>query len=113
VVPLAKAYDACAKNFYINSWFANRDWLAKNAETVRKLVRAIYDTARWANSHHAETALILAKYAKMDPEKIRKMNRAVYDTVIDPKKLQPPLDIAWKYHALERPLLASELIVRV
>ena len=113
VVPLAKIFDYCAKNFYINAWFSNRDWLAKNRETARKLLAAIYDGARWINDHHNETALTLAKYAKMDPDKIKRMNRAIYDTALDPKKIQPALDIAWKYHALEKPLTAAQLMVAV
>ena len=113
VIPIGKVYDACAKYFYINSWFARREWLAANPDTVRKLVGAIYDGARWANAHHSETLQSLAKYAKLDIEKIRKMHRASYDTLLDPKKIQPPLDIAWKYHALDRQVEASQLIIKV
>lgn len=113
VVPLAKIFDYCAKNFYIDAWFANRDWLAKNPALVRKLTAAIYEGARWINDHHSETGAILAKWAKMEPEKIRRMNRATYDTFLDPKKIQPALDIAWKYHAMEKQITAAELIVKV
>ena len=41
------------------------------------------------------------------------MNRATYDTALDPKKLQPPLDLAWRYHGLEKPIRAGDLIVNV
>lgn len=112
LVALGKAFDACAKRFYVNGWFANRDWLAKNPGTVRSLVSSIYAGARWANTHHAETAQILAKYGKVDVARIQRMIRAAFDTALDPKKLQPPLDIAWKYHGIERPLTAAQLIVK-
>ena len=113
VVPFAKIYDWCAKSFYINSWFAKRDWLAKNPATVRKLIGAIYETARWANTHRPETAPVLAKYTKIEPDKIAKTTRSVWDTALVPAKLQPPLNLAAKYKVLERPLNADELIVRV
>jgi NitT/TauT family transport system substrate-binding protein len=113
VVAFAKVYDACAKSFYINSWFAKREWLAKNVDTARKFTQAVYATARWANTHHAETLLILAKYAKMEPDKIAKTTRATYDTTLDPAKLQPPLSLGAKYQVLDRPLRAEELIVKV
>jgi NitT/TauT family transport system substrate-binding protein len=113
VIPFAKIYDACAKHFYINSWFAKRDWLAQNADTARKLVQAIYETARWANTHHAETLPILAKYTKMEPDKISKMARATYDTQLDPTKLQPPITLALKNHVFDKPLTAEELIVKL
>jgi NitT/TauT family transport system substrate-binding protein len=111
--PLAKVYDYCAKSFYINSWFAKRDWLAANAATARKFVQAVYETARWANTHHAESLPILAKYTKMEADKMAKMTRATYDTILDPRKIQPPLTLAAKYHLLERPLNAEELIVKL
>lgn len=113
VVPLAKVYDACANYFYINSWFAMRDWLAKNADTARKLVQAVYGTAGWANTHHAETLPILSKYAKMEPDKIAKMTRATFDTALDPKKLEPPIALAAKYHVFDKPLTAEQLIVAI
>jgi NitT/TauT family transport system substrate-binding protein len=113
VVPIAKIYDYCAKFFYINAWFAKREWLAQNAETARKLVQAVYETARWSNTHHAETLPILAKYTKMEPDKIAKMTRAIYDTALDPKKVAPPLALAAKYRLFDKPLAADQLIVAV
>lgn len=113
VVPFAKVYDACAKHFYINSWFAKRDWLAQNADTARKLAQAIYQTARWANTHHAETLPILAKYTKMETDKISRMTRATYDTMLDPAKVQPPITLALKNHVFDKPLTAEELIVKL
>lgn len=99
------------KRFYINGWFASRDWLAKNRETARNIVAVIYVGAKWADTHRNETAQILAKYGKVDVARIQRMIRAVFDSELDPKKLQPPFDIAWKYHGLERPLTAAQLIV--
>jgi ABC-type nitrate/sulfonate/bicarbonate transport system substrate-binding protein len=113
VVPFAKVYDYCAKAFYISCFFAKRDWLTKNAELAHKLAQAIYDTARWANTHHADTLPIVAKYTKMEPERIATMTRATYDTTLDPRKLQAPIALATRYQVYERPLTAAELIVRV
>jgi NitT/TauT family transport system substrate-binding protein len=113
VMPLAKVYDFCAKQFYINSWFAKRDWLTANAATARKLQTAIYETARWANTHHADTLPILAKYSKMDPGKIGRMTRATWATDLDAKDVEPPIVLATKYHLFEKPLNAADLIVKV
>lgn len=110
---LAKAYDVCAKSFYINSWFANRDWLAKNADVARRLVPAIYEAARWCNTHHAETLPILSKYSKLEPDKIKNMVRAIYATSLDVRKMQPVLDIALKYKAIDRAINAQDLVVKI
>lgn len=113
VVPLVKIYDYCAKFFYINSWFATAPWLQANAETAHKLATAIYDAARWANGHHTESLQILAKYGKIDTAAAAHMNRALYDTTLDPKKIQPPLSIAWQYHGMSKELAAADLIAKV
>lgn len=113
VMPLAKVYDYCAKTFYINSWFAKRDWLTANDATARKLQAAIYETARWANTHHADTLPILAKYSKMDPSKISRMTRATFATDLEAKDVEPPIALATKYHLFDKPLNAADLIVKV
>jgi NitT/TauT family transport system substrate-binding protein len=110
VTILGHSYDAVAPSFYISAWFASRDWIAKNAAVVRRLKQSLYDTARWANGHHNETAASLAKYAKLDLDRIRAMKRTRYATSLDPKLMQPVLDVALKYQLIEKPVLAVDLI---
>ncbi|HXF33443.1 MAG TPA: ABC transporter substrate-binding protein [Candidatus Acidoferrales bacterium] len=108
----AKPYDAVAKSFYINGWFAKQSWLSENAATARKLTQAIYDAARWTNGHHDESAPVLVKYLKLDPEKTKNLTRATFATSLDPKLMQPVLDIAAKYGLLEKPVDAKTLIAK-
>lgn len=110
---LAKPYDTIAKSFYVLTWFAKRDWIEQNAPMMRKFVQAIYDTARWANAHHDETAPILAKWLKIDVEAVRTTPRTTYATSLDPKMMQPALDIAARYSLIEKPVNAASLIARV
>ena len=74
---------------------------------------AIYETARWANSHPDESSTILAKYAKLDPAMLKKMARVPYGTSLTPDMIQRTLDLAYKYKAIERPINANTLIARV
>ena len=110
---LGRCYDVVAPSFYISAWFGSRDWIGKNPETVRKLTGALYACASWANGHHDETAPILATYAKLDLGRIRAMNRTRYAASLDPKLMQPVLDIALRYQLIEKPVAAADLIVRV
>jgi NitT/TauT family transport system substrate-binding protein len=109
---LGRCYDVVAPSFYISAWFGSRDWIGKNPDAVRKLTAALYACASWANGHHDETAPILAKYAKLDLGRIRAMNRTRYATSLDPKLMQPVLDIAVRYQLIEKPVAAADLIVR-
>jgi NitT/TauT family transport system substrate-binding protein len=106
---LGKAFDAIAKSFYISAWFTTRDWLAKNPEAARRLVQAVDETARWSNAHHGDTAPILAKYTKLDLERIRTMTRVTFGTSLDPRLIQPILDVAYRFKELAKPVSAAEL----
>jgi NitT/TauT family transport system substrate-binding protein len=107
---LAKYYDAFGKRWLQSCWFTTPDIAKSNADGIRRFTSAIYATATWANAHHAETAAILATIAKVSPDITRTMTRATYATSLDPKLVQPPLDYAYKYKLLSRPVSAQELM---
>jgi NitT/TauT family transport system substrate-binding protein len=108
----AASYDAIGKLFYTSGWFATQDWVAKHPDAAKRFAEAIFETARWANAHHDQSAGILAKYAKLDPEVARGMIRSAYGETFEPRYFQPPLDAAFKYKVLERAVSANELIGR-
>ena len=108
----AKPYDAIAKQFNISDWFTTRDWLAKNGDVAKKFVGAIYDAAKWANTHHDESAAILAKYTKIDVDRIKRMNRSTYATDLRTSMVQPVLDTAFKYKALGTATTAESMIAK-
>jgi NitT/TauT family transport system substrate-binding protein len=109
---LASTYDTIAKQFYIGAWFSSRDWMTGNADLSRRLTQALYDTARWANTHRDDTAAILAKISKLELERIKTMTRAVWATSLDPKLMQPVIDLAAKYKLIEKPVNAADLIFK-
>lgn len=108
---LATPYDAIAKEFLISDWFARREWLTSHRDLVKRLVGVIYDTARWANEHHDESAAILAKYSKLSLDRVRGMRRSRYATTLERRLIQPVLDAAFTYKGLPRHVEATELTV--
>jgi len=52
------------------------------------------------------------KYAKLDPDKAGAMNRSIYAVSMDPKLMQPVLDNAAKYKAIDKPFAAGDLIAK-
>ena len=107
---LAKTYDTVAKQFYVTAWFASRDWLKRSPDVTRSFTNAVYETARWLNARHPESATMLAGLTKLPLENIRAMRRAAFGTTLDPKLMQPVLDIGARYKAIERPVAAADLI---
>lgn len=106
----AKPYDVVAKTFPISLFFARRDWLSANPDARRRFTEAIYETARWANGHPDETAPIVEKNAKLDAVLVHRMTRARYGVSLDPRAMQPEIDIAVKYKALRQPVAAGDLV---
>lgn len=111
--PFGKVFDAVAKSFYITTWFAPVSWIAKNQDLARHLVQTVYDTARWSNSHHADTAPILAKYTKLDLARTQSMTRVNFATSLDPRQLQPVIDAAYRHNQLQQPVRATDIIARL
>ncbi len=106
---LGQPYDSLGERFLINGWFANGDWIKKNPETVKKFADAIYEAAKWANTHRAESAKIFAKHSKADSTVIARMRRATYGEKFDGKALQAVLDEAVRYKGITKSFPATEL----
>lgn len=106
---LAASFDAIAPRFVIGGWVARKDWVNAHPQAVRAFVAAMRETALWANGHRDQTAVILAKEAKLPLAIVKEMPRAYYGVTLDRATLQPPLDAAAKYGMI-KPISARELI---
>lgn len=106
----AKPFDSIAPEFNIGVWATTRAWADAHPDLVKKFAAAIYASARWANTHHAESAQILAKTAKADPKTMSGMIRAIQSTDLTLAHLQPPLDVAYQFHLLDKKIDAAQLI---
>ena len=107
---LAQPYDAIAERFMINGWFASDDWIKKNPASAKKFADAIYEAAKWANAHRAESAKILAKHSKADAGVIARMRRAVYGEKFDTRSMQTVIESAVRYRGLSKSFNAAEVI---
>jgi NitT/TauT family transport system substrate-binding protein len=107
--PFTKAFDAIAKQFLIGGWFAKTDWIAANADTVRKFVAVMRESAEWANkpANYKQSAEILEKYTKVA---VGNANRIVYAERLDPALIQPSIDTAAKYGLVKSTFPAAKLI---
>lgn len=110
---LASTYDTIAKSFYVGAWFGPRDWPTKSPEVAKRFLSALYETARWCNSHRDETAVMLSQLAKIDLARVKAMARTSWATSIDPSLMQPVIDLAVTYGLLPRRVAAADLIMRV
>ncbi len=106
----AKPFDSIAPEFNIGVYAASKTWAQAHPDLVRRFTGAIYAAAKWANSHHDESAQILAKYAKADPKMIGGMIRSVQSTDLAVAHVQPPLDAAFEFGQMDKQMSAADLI---
>jgi NitT/TauT family transport system substrate-binding protein len=98
------------KRYMVTGWFASTAWLDKNPGDAKKLQTMLLQVAKWANTHHAQTAPILAKYNKVTLDVAMKMTRSHYgETKLTPAIMQPVLDLASKYGEMPK-VSAADLI---
>ena len=96
--------------FLVAGFVSSKAWVAANPETARRFVTAMLLTARWANTHRAETGRILAEERKTDPAIVAVMNRATFGDALTAAIVQPLLDAAYKYGTLKQPVKGADLI---
>jgi len=107
---LAKAYDAISKRFETAGYITTAEFSAKNQDALRRFARAMHDAAVYTNAHLPETAEIVASYSGIPAAAIAKSIRATDPEYVDPRNIQPFIDIAAKYGIIERSFPADEII---
>src|SRR5579875_2950650 len=109
---LSIPFDALGREWMIGAWFAKADWIAANAEVVKKFAAVMREAAAWANNprNYAQSAAILEKYTQV---KVGRANRIAFAEKIDPAQIQPQIDVAAKYKVLRSAFPAEELIAAV
>jgi ABC-type nitrate/sulfonate/bicarbonate transport system substrate-binding protein len=100
------------KEFCVSVWYANKDWFLADPARSKRVVAAIYDTARWANSHRDDTFAILVRDGKLDPDRAHGMQRSTYATSLTAANVQPVLDIAMQNKMFSKTVDALTLITK-
>ncbi len=107
---IGEQWDAMKMPFPIFAFFSTDAWLAAHADTAVKFASVIRQTAIWANAHRKESALMLANFAKLDPELAKTMGRSTYGTSLAASMIQPIIDIQVKYGMMGKPIDPSDMI---
>ncbi len=101
---------AIASRFMYTGWMATVDYARANRATTDKFRAALAESARYVNSHEAETVDVMAKFTSIPAAVFAAMPRVTGVLTIDPKLLQPLIDTCAKYKAIPAPFDARELI---
>lgn len=108
---LGGQWEAMKMPFPIFAFFATETWLAAHGEAAVAFAGVIRQTAAWANGHRKDSALMLAKFAGLDPQLAVTMGRSTYGTTLpDAASIQQIVDIQVKYGMMAAPIDPADLI---
>ena len=110
---LSRPEDAIAKRFMITAWFATESYIARNREALEKFVAIIQQAALYTNAHHAETVPVTAPFWGLDPAVLAGMTRSYVGSSVDPKDIQPLVDVAVRYGNIDKPVDVQQMISAV
>lgn len=106
----AECFDAVAPTWMLGGWFTTPAWASAHREAVTTFRAVMSKTATWANANQAQSALILAKYANLDPNLLKNMHRIAYGTRPEAAQIQPVIDLAARYGAIAAPFAAQTIM---
>lgn len=107
---LYPVYSAISPHFVFAAYFTSESYAQQHPDVVRKFVQTIYRAAAYTNAHHAETVAMMADATKAPADTIAHMIRVDGATDLDPKDIQPLIDVAAKYKAIPHAFPASEML---
>ena len=106
--------DSIAKEFAQSVWYASKAWVDADPPRARRALNAIYETAKWCNSHRDETFAILVNEAHFDGEKLKGMVRCPFATTqLTPAQVQPVLTAGYNAKIFDRLIDANTLIAKI
>jgi NitT/TauT family transport system substrate-binding protein len=109
VTVLGKPYDSVADQFMISGWVTTKNWIHNNRPALEAFVATMRKTAEWANTNPKQTGPILSKYFKIPLSTIDAVPRTMMGITLDPKLIQPVIDMEYKYKLIPKTFAAAEL----
>jgi len=106
----AYTQNAIAPRWQATAWYARADWIDRHRALVQKFVTVMHEANLYVNAHPAETLPLIAAYLGVDPASIAHIHRAAEAEYLNPRSIQPVIDVAAKYKALPAPFPAEEMI---
>lgn len=107
---VGKPHDGIAKHYLVAAWFTTNDYADKHPDVIARFAAVVHTATVYANTHHAQTAPLIAAFAGVDPATAREMKRVTCAEYLDPRDIQPAIDAAVKYGVIDRGFPAQELI---
>jgi len=102
---------SAATGSHISPWLAGFSVLLLfSLAIVKRFADVILETARWANTHQAQSAKILEKYTQLAIGPTT--TRVRYAETFNPSDVQPVIDVSAKYGLIKKSFPAADFYAK-
>ncbi len=106
----AYSMSAIAPRWSQAAWYANTDWIDKHRALVQKFVVVMNESNVYVQVHPVETLPLVAAYLGVDVAALAHIRRTTQAEYLNPRDIQPVIDVAAKYKAIPAPFPAEDMI---
>jgi NitT/TauT family transport system substrate-binding protein len=106
---LAPPYDAVGAGMTAG-FAAMAPYVAQNRDVMERFAKAMHEAANYTNTHFAETVDLVAAYSGVQPDVVAKSVRFVDANYLEPRYLQPMIDLCARYNLIDKDFPAAEVI---
>jgi ABC-type nitrate/sulfonate/bicarbonate transport system substrate-binding protein len=89
---------------------AMEPYVLANRDVMVRFVKAMREASAYTNTHLAETVPLVAGYSGIDPDVIAKGARFTDADFLEPRLLQPLIDMCAKYGLIDKAFPAQDVI---
>ncbi len=109
---LAPPYDAVGSGMTAG-FAAMAPYVAANRDAMDRFAKAMHEASTYTNAHMAETVDMVAAYSGATPEVVAKSVRFVDADYLEPRYLQPMIDLCAHYQLIDKNFPAADVISSV
>ena len=106
---LSYPFDSLGKRYLMAGYFCTNDYIAKNADALARFARVVAEAATYTNAHPAETVDMVSKFTSVSADDVAHMTRVTCGIKLDPREIQPVVDVATKYKIIPGHFDAKEM----
>jgi NitT/TauT family transport system substrate-binding protein len=110
---LTHPYDAVGTRIQTAGFAAMEPYVEKNRDVMARFARAMHESSVYTNSHLPQTVDLVADYSGVTVDVVAHSARFIDAEYLQPKNLQPLIDMSAKYGLIDRDFPAQEVISSV
>jgi NitT/TauT family transport system substrate-binding protein len=109
---LAAPYDAVGTGMTAG-FAAMAPYITQNRDVMERFAKAMHEASTYTNTHLPETVDLVAAYSGVAPDVVAKSVRFIDADYLEPRYLQPMIDLCARYQLIDKDFPAAQVISAV